>query len=154
MANLNQPSSGGARRWILIIVAVVLMAGAGAAAAVYVLAGNAAERRAPPSPPPTFVSMEPFTVNLSGDGGERYLHIGLSLRVADGGTQQRIVAHMPEVRSRVLLLLSSKQASDLNTVDGKRKLAGEIRTLASQPFSAGQPGQQVNDVLFTAFVIQ
>jgi flagellar FliL protein len=58
------------------------------------------------------------------------------------------------VRSRVLLLLSSKHASDINTVDGKHQLAKEIEATLKQPFVAGGPVPQVADVLFTAFIIQ
>ncbi|GAB3630427.1 flagellar basal body protein FliL [Pandoraea terrae] len=148
------PSGGGARKWILLIVAVALMAAAGAATAVYLLTGHSEAKAPPPPPPPVFVQMDPFTVNLTGDDGERYLHIGLSLKVQDAQTQARVTQHMPEVRSRVLLLLSSKQASDLASIDGKRRLASEIRTLVGQPFAANMPAQNVNDVLFTAFVIQ
>ncbi|ALS59619.1 MULTISPECIES: flagellar basal body-associated protein FliL [Pandoraea] len=149
------PSGGGMRKWILLIVAVALMAAAGAATAVYLLTGhNETAKAPPPPPPPVFVGMDPFTVNLSGEDGERYLHIGLSLKVADAETQARITQHMPEVRSRVLLLLSSKQPQDLATIDGKRRLASEIRTLVAQPFAANMPQQAVGEVLFTAFVIQ
>lgn len=148
------PSGGGMRKWILLIVAVALMAAAGAATAVYLLTGHNETAKAPPPPPPVFVGMDPFTVNLSGEDGERYLHIGLSLKVADAETQARITQHMPEVRSRVLLLLSSKQPQDLATIDGKRRLASEIRTLVAQPFAGNMPQQAVGEVLFTAFVIQ
>lgn len=146
---------GGVKKWILLIVAVALMAAAGAATAVYLLTGRSHEAKAPPPPPPpVFVQMDPFTVNLSGEDGDRYLHIGLTLKVADAETQARLTEHMPEVRSRILLLLSSKQPEDLATIDGKRRLASEIRSLLEPPFAANMPSQNVGDVLFTAFVIQ
>lgn len=145
---------GGVRKWILLIVAVALMAAAGAATAVYLLTGHSEAKAPPPPPPPVFVAMDAFTVNLTGEDGDRYLHIGLTLKVADADTQARITQHMPEVRSRILLLLSSKQPEDLASIDGKRRLAAEIRTLVDQPFASNMPGQNVGDVLFTAFVIQ
>jgi flagellar FliL protein len=62
--------------------------------------------------------------------------------------------NMAKVRNRVLLLLSSKRASDINTVQGKRQLAEEIVAALKQPFAEkGQP-QQVSDVLFQSFIIQ
>jgi flagellar FliL protein len=63
-------------------------------------------------------------------------------------------ANMAKVRSRVLLLLSGKKASEISTVDGKRQLASEIVVALKLPFvDKGEP-QQVSDVLYTAFIIQ
>jgi len=58
------------------------------------------------------------------------------------------------VRSRILLLLSSKTASELVTVEGKRKLADDIIAQIRKPFAPNAPEVKVNDVFFTSFVIQ
>jgi len=62
--------------------------------------------------------------------------------------------HMPRVRSRLLTLLSSKQADELATPADKKKLAQEILAQVKQPFDPNGKPQQVDDVLFTTFVIQ
>jgi flagellar FliL protein len=54
----------------------------------------------------------------------------------------------------LLLLLSGKKASELNTVEGKQQLAAEIVAQVNQPFDEKGPEQDVTDVLFTAFIIQ
>ena len=61
---------------------------------------------------------------------------------------------MPEVRNRVLLLLSSKAASQITGVDGKKKLASELLAEIKQPSSEDSLGHAVQSVLFTSFVIQ
>ena len=61
---------------------------------------------------------------------------------------------MPEVRNRILLLLSSKTASQIATVEGKKQLAAELLGEINQPFVEGSKGQSVESVLFTSFVIQ
>ncbi|APR97462.1 flagellar basal body protein FliL [Pandoraea thiooxydans] len=157
MANPATPQPAAAKRrpWLLIGIVLLLMSVTGTAAAVYLMHRNKSDaHRVKPPAPPVFVSMEPFTVNLADTDSDRYLHIGLALKVSDTTNQQRIVEHMPEVRSRILLLLASKQVSDLGTIADKHKLASEIRTLVDQPFGAGLPAQQVTNVLFTDFVIQ
>ena len=73
--------------------------------------------------PPVFVSLETFTVNLQPEHSEQHLQTNLTLKVEDSRTVEEIKLHMPEVRNRILLLLSSKTASQLMTVEGKRKLA-------------------------------
>jgi len=61
---------------------------------------------------------------------------------------------MPRVRSRLLSLLSSKQAEELASTEDKKKLAQEILAQVKLPFDPKGKPQQVDDVLFTSFVIQ
>jgi flagellar FliL protein len=65
-----------------------------------------------------------------------------------------IKANMAKVRSRVLLLLSGKKASEISTVEGKQQLAGEILAAVNAPFEEHGDAQEVSDVLFTSFIIQ
>lgn len=142
---------------LLLVLGVVLVAALGAGG---FFLGNILSNRqpaapaAPVVPPPIFVPLEAFTVNLKSDDGDRFLHTGLSLKVADAQNLTRITEYLPEVRSRILLLLSAKQPPDLATVEGKHKLAQEIKTAISQPFAPNLPKQQILDVLFTSFVVQ
>jgi flagellar FliL protein len=107
----------------------------------------------PVVPPPIFVPLDAFTVNLKSEDGDRFLHTGLSLKVADSDTQARLSQYLPEARSRILLLLSARQPADLATVEGKRS-SRDIQATISQPFAAGLPPQKILDVLFTSFVVQ
>ncbi|MFX7140289.1 flagellar basal body-associated FliL family protein, partial [Acinetobacter baumannii] len=86
-----------------------------------------------------------------GEDGDRFLHTGLSVKVADTQTQARIAEYLPEARSRILLLLSAKQPPELSTVEGKQKLAQEIKQALARPFAPALPSQQIVDVLFTSF---
>ncbi|MGO4327558.1 MULTISPECIES: flagellar basal body-associated protein FliL [unclassified Cupriavidus] len=142
---------------LLLVLGVVIVAALGAGG---FFLGNILSNRQPPAPaapvvpPPIFVPLEPFTVNLKSEDGDRFLHTGLSLKVADAKDQARITEYLPEVRSRILLLLSAKQPPELATVEGKRLLAQEILRVINQPFAPSLPAQQVVDVLFTSFVVQ
>ena len=86
--------------------------------------------------------------------GERFLQTGLTLQLAGQEQVDLIKLYMPHVRSRLLLLLSSKKASEILTAEGKNKLAQEIINTLNQPFSPGGPSVQVMSVLFTSFVVQ
>lgn len=129
-----------------------------------------------PQLPPKFVALDPFTVNLQNEGsGDQFLQIGVTFKITAPELEEQIKARLPEIRSHLLLLLSSKRASDLTPSAGKTKLAQEIvteaegilglRTAASGPISSGssaaahasdQGGEKKGaiDVLFTSFVIQ
>ncbi len=120
-------------------------------------AGSAKAAAAKPvsTKPPVFVALEPFTVNLQReDSSPQYLQVGLSLKLADEMPVEKIKLHMPEIRNRVLLLLSSKRASEIATSEGKKSLSEELQREVSQPLAGGVPAKALDSVLFTSFVIQ
>jgi flagellar FliL protein len=104
--------------------------------------------------PPEYVAVEPFTVNLQPEHGDQYLQVAFTLQVEGPEQVELIKANMAKVRSRVLLLLSGKKASEISTVEGKQQLAGEILAAVNEPFMPHGDEQQVTDVLFTSFIIQ
>lgn len=144
---------------ILILVVLALLAAAGGAAWYFLgpqSAANAAGKKSSePAKPPVFLVVEPFTVNLQPETlGDQYLQIAFSLQVSTEKDVEAIKQYLPQVRSRLLLLLSGKKASEIATVEGKKKLADEIMEQVRQPFAPGAAPQNVSNVFFTSFVIQ
>lgn len=144
------------KKLILIVAMLVVVLGASGAGAWFFLGGKDKSKVAKhePPPPPVFVNMEPFTVNLQPDEGAQYLQVTMVLQVKNDETAESVKQHMPQVRSRLLMLLSSKQASEINSADGKHKLADEIVAQVRQPFSKDAAPQEVGSVFFTDLVIQ
>ncbi|MGE8604707.1 flagellar protein [Bordetella trematum] len=105
-------------------------------------------------PAPIFIPLEAFTVTLSDGDNERILHLGLTLRVSDDQSRQRIERYMPEVRNRVLMVLSSQKPQVVQSLDGKLAMAKALQASINRPFAPLPDGQYVTDVLFTAFVVQ
>ena len=103
--------------------------------------------------PPTFVNLEMFTVNLQPEVGEQYLQVALTVKTTEDGAAEAIKLHMPEIRNRLLLLLSSKLPSQLQSTQGKVQLAGEILGEVRKPLPEALQ-QSVAAVYFTSFVIQ
>jgi flagellar FliL protein len=155
----DAPKSGNKLK--LIIVALLLGAAIAGGGAWYFLGQQQAaphkdeKKKAEPGKPPVFLVMEPFTVNLQPDGlGDQYLQVAFSLQVRDEKQLEHMKVYLPQLRSRLLLLLSGKKASEISTVEGKNKLAKEILEQARQPFASGGEAQEVANVFFTSFVIQ
>ena len=130
-----------------------------------------AKPKAKSGTPPTFVPMEPFTVNLLPENGEQYLQVVASLKIEDAHVGDDLKVYMPELRHRVLMLLSGKKASELQGVEGREALAEEIMSAANEVLGFGsKPGKKgahddakarkepvegpVVSVLFTSFIIQ
>ena len=161
------PAGGGKSKLIIIVLAAVIVLGLGGGAAWYFMHGSAAEETAEAPKkeksskkkkkdehPAEYLAVEPFTVNLQPENGDQYLQVAFTLQV-DGPEQAELIkTNMAKVRSRVLLLLSGKKASEINTVEGKQQLAGEILAVVKEPFDSHGDEQEVSDVLFTSFIIQ
>jgi flagellar FliL protein len=113
------------------------------------------EKSAEKAAQPEYVALDQFTVNLQpGEAGDQYLQVQLTLQVPNLEQAELFKNNMAKVRNRVLMLLSSKHAADISTVEGKRQLAEEIVASLKQPFAEKGSPQEVTDVLFTAFIIQ
>ena len=163
--NMAASESSGKRTPWLIIVLLILLCSVGSAAAVYFLAGSgklalggsAAPAAAEPvkAATPIFVAITPFTVNLqSGPGEQRLLYIGLALKVADAASEALLKEHMPEVRSRLLMLMASQKADTLITPAGKEALTAQILKLFDLPLATPQPPLNIQGVLFSDFIVQ
>lgn len=144
---------------LILILAVVLSLAAGGGAAWYFLGHNKSEEKhAAKKPaevlPPVFVVLEPFTVNLRSEETEHYLQVALTLQVKEQPGADQIKLYMPEVRNRLLMLLSSKTAEEILTPEGKSKLAQDIVTSLKKPFAPETPEQSITNVFFTSFVVQ
>ena len=143
---------------IMIIGLVVLLAGAAGAYFMLKGGGEGADhkpaKKAKAHTPPVFVPLDAFTVNLQPENGDQYLQIAFTLQVSDEKQVELIKANMARVRSRVLLLLSSKKASEISTPEGKAALSKELVTTLQAPFVEKGDPQEISDVLYTAFIIQ
>jgi flagellar FliL protein len=105
---------------------------------------------------PVYVAMDAFTVNLVPESGEQFVQLIISVEVADAESGEMIKAYTPKIRNNVMMLLSSKKASELLTKEGKEKLAEEIRDQMNQVLDPRARGDDVpvREVLFTSFIIQ
>jgi flagellar protein FliL len=157
VANAAVAAPRSSKLLIGLLIGVGLMAAAGAAAYVFVIApkGATTETAKPVVPEkPIFVTLEPLTVNLQGEGRGKFLHMGISLKVRDEPAKAQIVEFMPELRSRALLMLSNRLPESLVTTEDKSKLAEEIRTELNRPLADNLPPQGIASVSFNTFVVQ
>jgi flagellar protein FliL len=166
-ADAPAPAAGSKKKLMIMLVAGLLVLGGGGGAGWYFLSGGEAEAQEESSPKKKkkekkeksdvkaeYVPVDAFTVNLQPENGDQYLQVQFTLQV-DGPEQTILVKdNMAKVRSRVLLLLSGKKASEINTVAGKQQLAAEIKAVVQQPFEEDGDEQGISDVLFTSFIIQ
>ncbi len=168
-----QPEKGKKRKLLIIgaIVAVLALGGGGAFffmrkppaddTAAEEKATGKPEEKTPhkakekgPHKAMLYVPMETFTVNLRHGDQERYLQVTINLEVVDSVIGDAIKQQMPSMRNRVLLLLSSQDAENLMTREGKEKLSSEITAELRKTLDGAGPNKGLEQVLFSHFVIQ
>ncbi|HRL20482.1 flagellar basal body-associated FliL family protein [Alcaligenes sp. SDU_A2] len=103
---------------------------------------------------PIFAPLDPFTVTLNENGRSRILYVGITLRVQDDGSRAMLLEYMPMVRDRVLKILAEQQPSRIQTPEGRQALVQQLTAGLKEPYTPNPAIPRINDVLFTAFVIQ
>jgi flagellar FliL protein len=121
-----------------------------------------------PAKPPTYVKLEQFTTNMMAESPEQqpqYIQVVVEMRVSEETAGELIKGYMPELRDKILRLLSSRKPSQLVSLEGKDALATEIRSTVNNVVnppqkkgkSAGkeaEPEGPVESVHFSSFIIQ
>ena len=99
---------------------------------------------------PTLVPLAPFLVNLSGDQGQRYLRLVAQVEVRGELSKDELEKHLPEVRNRLIFLLSSKTFADIGSTQGKYDLQAEITKNINETLD----GPFIKKTYFTEFIVQ
>lgn len=151
----DTPKNSRTRRivWIGLLALAIIAAGA----AYYLLSKRNHARRETPVAAvevPIFVALEPMTVNLQPNGRSRFLHVAVTLKMTEPKSQSQVTQYLPEVRSRVLTVLSNRAADSLGTVEDRALLAETIMAALNQPFAANLQPQKIASVMFTTFMLQ
>jgi flagellar FliL protein len=132
---------------LLIVLAVlVLLAAGGAAAWWFLQSGDEEDEAEVPAKPSIFLPLEQFTVNLQPeDGQQQFLQVAMTLNVADQEVAEVIKTQMPQMRSRILFLLSSKKPSEIGSVEGKNKLSEQLILEAEAVLPASKKRKKASD---------
>ncbi|RQD66720.1 MAG: flagellar basal body protein FliL [Desulfonatronovibrio sp. MSAO_Bac4] len=147
----------GKLKWLLLILILGILAGAGYFGYNYFIDQDdpdqetQTESRAQTALKSyEVVDLEPFVVNLADPLGRRYLRTTLKVEVVDRSAVRDVQQHMPRVRDSIILLLSSKSYSDIDTMEKKIQLRNEIVERLNQFIGQGR----VLKVYFSEFVVQ
>lgn len=156
-AEAEVPAKSSKKKLIIIIAAVVLLAGGGGAAWYFMHAKadhKKEEKHEEVEAAPVFVPLETFTVNLQPDPDEKFLQLDITMQVKSAEEAEKMKVQMPQIRSRLLLLLTSKQAAEISSAEGKQALTQEIIGELKKPYTEKGKPQEILGVFFTSFVIQ
>lgn len=132
------PKKGKGKLLVLVAVALLVLGGGGGAAWYFLKpkpdhgeeeVAHAAPKKAVEK---IFTNLDPFTVNLADEGGERMAQIAVVLELDAKPWEEKLTKNMPIVRNNILMLMSSLQSKEILTLAGKNRLAGEIANVTGK----------------------
>jgi flagellar FliL protein len=135
---------------IILVVLLGVLAGGGYLAYAKFLKPPPPEAKQPEVPQSVALELGNFLVNLSDPGGKRYLKIAIQLELTNQQASQELNKRNVEVRDMLLMILSSKEYSDIGTASGKMVLKRELATRLNKMLKDGQ----VKEIYFTEFLVQ
>ncbi|MBS0425376.1 MAG: flagellar basal body-associated protein FliL [Proteobacteria bacterium] len=147
----------GKKGLIITLLVAIIAIGAGAGGVWYFMKMSGGEESEPaqPKPKPTkFVDLDVFTVNLQPEENNQYLQVGLTIKARETEVIQEITKQMPDIRNRILMLLSSKKAAEIAGIQGKQLLSQQIAEEIKKSLDSEELQDDIREVLFTSFVIQ
>ncbi|MDO4905139.1 MAG: flagellar basal body-associated FliL family protein [Lautropia sp.] len=127
----NQAQEGKKKgKGLLIGILAAVLAGGGGAGWFFLKPAPDPEaeqqKKYAPAPAPIFVNLDPFTVNLADEGGERMAQMTIVLEMLNQNAADDLKKFLPAVRNELLFLLSSQSSKQILSLDGKQSLAQEI----------------------------
>ena len=96
----------------------------------------------------SIVPLDPFIVNLQVKGS--FLKTVIQLEFGDPGQPHTFEADLPKVRDSIIRTLSSKQAQDILSIEGKERLREEVKNSVNNAIGS----EDVVNVFFTEFIVQ
>ena len=151
------------KKIILIAVGVLLLVGIGVGAMLFLkedppaegdAAGEAAETPSSVADP-IYQGLDPdFVVAFQNPKTVRFVKLSIEVMARDDDIIDAVKLHMPAIRDRVIILLSSKGESSLLDTGGKEQLREELLAAVQNVLKENTGETGIEAVYFTNFVMQ
>ena len=169
----SEASSGGKRKLILLIVGAILLLGIGIGAGFFV--GNMtaddpdsaesaevdeeeeeedSDRKKKDDRHNIYITVGKLLAAVEHNGSTRYIQAEVDLVGYEKSVMDDAQYNVPALRNRLLLLFASQNFDDVRTIAGRERLRVESLKAVNDVLELGPKGDRVEDVYFTAFVIQ
>lgn len=113
----------------------------------------AEEGEAGAAPKVAYVAMEPSFVTNFTDEKIRYIRTDISIKVKGESTKEAIMTHTFAIRHHLVMLLNRQTEENLRSVEGRTQLAQDATAEVISVLQAEDNPTDVEEVLFTSFVI-
>jgi flagellar protein FliL len=95
----------------------------------------------------------PLVVNFEDGSVVRFLQITMEIKAKDQKSLDSVQKNVPQIRNNLLMLMSNRNYQTLMSREGKEKLRDEALAEVRE-VQKKNGGAEVDDLLFTSFVVQ
>ncbi|MDH3872009.1 MAG: flagellar basal body-associated FliL family protein [Gammaproteobacteria bacterium] len=151
------------KKIILIVVGVLLLGAVAAGAMLFLKEAPPAEgdaegevtEKAPKVAEPIYQGLDPdFVVAFQNPKTVRFIKLSVEVMARDDDVIEAVKLHMPAIRDRVIMLLSTKDEDSLLETTGKEKLREELLAAVQVVLNENTGAPGIEAVYFTNFVMQ
>ncbi len=160
--------SGGKSNTLLLIILIVLLLVVGGGGAAFLLMGGdekAAEGEDASTAEHAEEKVEAkevhymklgkeFVVNLEDNRRVNFMQVDIQVMAHSTEPLTQIEHHMPVIRNKLMLILSSQKYEEVNTLEGKQKLREEVKEAIQEVLHEGSPEANIEAVYFTSLIMQ
>lgn len=105
--------------------------------------------------PPIYSKLNPSVVVSYQNGDSvRFLQVTLEAMARDELSIDAFQLHSPHIRNNLLLLFASESLEEMSTIEGKERMRQASLEEVNKILQREDPGTRIEDVYFTAFVVQ
>lgn len=109
----------------------------------------------PPDSPPIYTKLNPpVVVSYQTADSVRFLQITMEAMARTEESIDAFNLHSPHIRNNLLLMFASESLDHLSTVEGKEAMRQASLDEVNEILKAEDPATMIEDLYFTAFVVQ
>jgi len=165
--DLDVKTGGKSKNIILIALVVLLLLVGGGGAAFFLLGGDDkaedaeakdttehAAEKVEAKETHYFKLGKEFVVNLEDNRKVKFMQVDIQVMAHQVEPFALIEHHMPVIRNKVMLILSSQKYEEVNTQEGKEKMREDIKQAIQEILHEESPEANIEAVYFTSLIMQ
>jgi len=163
--DLDVQSGGKSNKILLIALVALLLLVGGGGAAFFLMGGDeksategegehATEEKAEAKEVHYLELGKEFVVNLEDNSKVNFMQVEIQVMANTTEPLTLIEHHMPVIRNKLMLILSSQKYEEVNTREGKQKLRESIKQAIQEVLHEASPEANIEAVYFTSLIMQ
>jgi flagellar FliL protein len=153
----SENKKGGIKKLLFILIPAILILGGGGFAAYHFLLAKPNNKKSISKPAPVsqlkpgpMINLKPFLTNLADKDKTSYVKVSISIELKQGSNIGAFKQLTPQIRNRIILILSSKTSREINKPQGIISLRHQIARSLNQVLGDGT----VTGVYFNNYLVQ
>lgn len=152
------------KKLIIILIAIIVLLIAGGIVGFFMLKADTTAQAVEAGEPAAqqevkkellyYTMSKPFIVDFPQNSAARLVQVSIALQVEGEEPIEALKKHEPMIRNNLLMLINSQDPAELQNREGKEKLRQAMLEEVNAVLKKMADGEQVQEVFFTAFVMQ